>query len=196
MFIQLHVICIFMLFMKRQDVHNDWFMWRKARNVMRTCKYCDNICLRISRAAAVEENVYKIMECQNIEWSSTRRGSSNILQYSNYIQDWPQKIMESETGLIFQASTPKSTMKEYMILNFTEAIAAQDAFPRRATVLFRRDSHWTRDNSCVWRRCWTWFRRWSFGSSDHTVSHRGVDWFSNLLQPKEFRIVTAVIVWN
>ena len=27
-------------------------MWTKARNVMRTCKYCDNICLRISRAVA------------------------------------------------------------------------------------------------------------------------------------------------
>ena len=46
--------------------------------------------------------------------------------------------MESETGLIFQASTPKSKMKPYMILKSTEAIAAQDAFPRRATVLFRR----------------------------------------------------------
>ena len=62
------------------------------------------------------------MECQNIEWSSTRRESSNILQYSNYIQDWPQKIMESETGLIFQASTPKSKMKPNMILKYTEAI--------------------------------------------------------------------------
>ena len=54
MFIQLHVICIFMLFMKHQDVHNDWFMWTtKVRNVMRTCKYCENICIRISRAVAV-----------------------------------------------------------------------------------------------------------------------------------------------
>ena len=41
--------------------------------------------------------------------------------------------MESETGLIFQASTPKSKMKPYMILKSTEAIAAQSAFPRRAT---------------------------------------------------------------
>ena len=39
--------------MKHQDVHNDWFMWTKARNVMGTCKYGDNICLRISRAVAV-----------------------------------------------------------------------------------------------------------------------------------------------
>ena len=30
--------------------------------------------------------------------------------------------MESETGLIFQASTPKSKMKPYMILKSTEAI--------------------------------------------------------------------------
>ena len=70
----------------------------------------------------------KIMECQNIEWSSTRRESSIILQYSNYIQDWPQKIMESETGLIFQASTPKSKMKPYMIFKSTETITIKSAF--------------------------------------------------------------------
>ena len=60
MFIQLHVICIFMLFMKHQDVHNDWFMWTKVRNVMRTCKYCENICLRISRAVAVKKFCTKL----------------------------------------------------------------------------------------------------------------------------------------
>ena len=180
MFIQLHMIWIFVLFMKRQDVHADWFMCTKVRNVMRTCKYCDNICLRISRAAAVEENVYKIMECQNIEWSSTRRESSNILQYSNYIQDWPQKIMESETGLIFQASTPKSKMKPYMILKSTEAIVIQNIFPRRATALFRRDSHWIRYNSCVWRRCWTWFRRWSFSSTEALMVDHWLEWFTSI----------------
>ena len=51
-----------------------------------------------------------------IHWSGTVR----II----IIQDWPQKIMESETSLIFQASTPKSKMKPYMILKSTEAIAA------------------------------------------------------------------------
>ena len=100
------------------------------------------------------------MEFHNIEWSSTRRESSNIIRYSNYIQDWPQKIMESETGLIFQASTPKSKMKPYLILKSTEAIVIQNILPRRATLLFRRDSHWMRYDPCVWKRCWTWFRRW------------------------------------
>ena len=42
--------------------------------------------------------------------------------------------MESETSLIFQASTPKSKMKPYMILKSTEAIVIQNIFPRRATV--------------------------------------------------------------
>ena len=74
------------------------------------------------------ETLYKIMECQNIEWSSTRRESSNVIRYSNCIQDRPQKTMESETGLIFQASTPKSKMKPYMILKSTEAIVIQNIF--------------------------------------------------------------------
>ena len=126
-----------------------------------------------------KETFSKIMECQNIEWSSTRRESSNILQYSNYIQDWPQKIMESETGLIFQASTPKSKMKPYMILKSTEAIAAQSAFPRRATVLFRRDSHYIRYNSCVWRRWWRWYRRWSSGPAKLAISPCGLNLYFN-----------------
>ena len=151
---------------------------------------------RLREIEAQPETFSKIMECQNIEWSSTRRESSNILQYSNYIQDWPQKIMESETGLIFQASTPKSKMKPYMILKSTEAIAAQSAFPRRATVLFRRVSHYIRYNSCVWRRWWRWFRRWSSGPAKHAHVYRWLNLESNLVQPKEFRIVTAVIVWN
>ena len=159
--VQLHVISTFVLFMKHQNVHTDCFMWLKVRNFMRIFECCGNICLRISRASAIEIIVSKIMECQNIEWSSTRRESSNIPQYSNYIQDWPQKIMESETGLIFQASTPKSKMKPYMILKSTEAIVIQNIFPRRAIVLFRRVSHYIRYNSCVWRRWWRWFRRWS-----------------------------------
>ena len=46
--------------MKHQDVHNDWFMWTKALNVMKTCKYCENICLRISRAVAVKKFCTKL----------------------------------------------------------------------------------------------------------------------------------------
>ena len=61
MFIQLHVICIFMLFMKHQDVHNDWFMWIKVSYVWINLGYCRDICLRISRAVAVT----KICKCRH-----------------------------------------------------------------------------------------------------------------------------------
>ena len=53
MLIQLHVICIFMLFVKHQDVHIDWFMWTKVSYVWINLGYCRKICLRISRAVAV-----------------------------------------------------------------------------------------------------------------------------------------------
>ena len=88
------------------------------------------------------ENACKIMECQNIEWSSTRREPPNILRYSNCIQNWPQEIMESETGLIFQAMTPTSKMTTCMICKSTEATTIESAFPCRATALVRRDSHY------------------------------------------------------
>ena len=51
------------------------------------------------------ETFYKVMKCLNIEWTSTRTESSNILQWSNHVQDWPQKITDSLTHLVFQASS-------------------------------------------------------------------------------------------
>ena len=170
MFIQLHMIGLFVLFMKHQNVHTDRFMWTKISYVWINFGYCHNLFLKPSRALATKANSSGIMERQNIEWSSTPKEPYHCLRYFDYIQDWPQKIMESETSLIFQASTPKSKMKPYMILKSTEAIAAQSAFPRRATVLFRRVSHYIRYNSCVWRRWWRWFRK-CLGSSDHALSH-------------------------
>ena len=96
MFIQLHVICIFMLFMKHQDVHNDWFMWTKARNVMRTCKYCDNICLRISRAVAVTKLCTKLWnarisnEIQHVE--NRRIFSNNLIMFKIDLRKlWSQR---------------------------------------------------------------------------------------------------------
>ena len=79
--------------------------------------------------------------------------------------------MDSETGLIFHASTSKSQMEPYMTLKSTSAIVIQNIFPRKATLLFRQNSHYIRYNSCVWRRWWRWFRRCPFGSSDHALSH-------------------------
>ena len=175
-----------------------WRFEMFARNLMRTFKYCANIFLRISRAAAVEKNVYKFMECPNTEWSSTRRESEHCLRYFYYIQDWPQKILESETSLIFQASTPKSKMKPCMILKSTGAIVIHYTFPRtsRATFLFRRLSHYIRYNLCIWRRYERWFRGWS--SDPASSLSPPVETILNriLLQLNEFRLVTAVVVWN
>ena len=61
MFIQLHVICIFVLFMKHQDVHNDWFMWRNVSYVWINLEYCRKTCLRIFRAIAMT----KICKCRH-----------------------------------------------------------------------------------------------------------------------------------
>ena len=98
--------------------------------------------------------------------------------------------MESEIGLIFQASTPKSKMKPYMILKSTETIAAQGAFPRRAKVLFRRNSHHIR---------YVIYVSGKDGQRDFEDDHlvqRSLPlslWSESLLQLKEFRLVTAKI---
>ena len=47
-------------------------MWTKVRNVMRTCKYCENICLKISRAVAVK----KLWKLQTSSCSSAQISSS------------------------------------------------------------------------------------------------------------------------
>ena len=110
MFIQLHVICIFMLFMKHQDVHNDWFMWTKARNVMLTCKYCENICLRISRAVAVTKlstklwNARILIELQPVQ--NRRIFSNNLIMFKIDLRKlwsqrpvWSSKRAHRETRL-------------------------------------------------------------------------------------------------
>ena len=72
MFIQLHVICIFVLFMKHQDVHNDRFMWTKVSYVWINVGYCRSICLRTSRAVAVK----KLWKLQTSSCSSAQISSS------------------------------------------------------------------------------------------------------------------------
>ena len=57
--------------------------------------------------------LYKIMVCLNIEWSSFPREPSTIFRESNCVQDWPQKIMDSESHLMFQASSPKSRIYDH-----------------------------------------------------------------------------------
>ena len=82
--------------MKHQDVHNDWFMWTKARNVMITCKYCDNICLRISRAVAVTKLCTKLWnarisnEVQHVE--NRRIFSNNLIMFKIDLRKlWSQR---------------------------------------------------------------------------------------------------------
>ena len=193
MFIQLHVICIFMLFMKHQDVHNDWFMWTKARNVMRTCKYCENICLRISRAVAVTKlstklwNARILTELQPVQ--NLRIFFNNLIMFKIDLRKlWSQRPV--------WCSKPAQPRAEFMTMDLQihdKRSKFLNFFAHSATALFRRDSHWIWYNSCVWRRCWTWFRRWSFGPTKAFMLDH---WLDDSVQPKEFRIVLAEFVWN
>ena len=55
-------------------------MWIKARNAMRTCKYCENICLRISRAVAVTKLCTKLW---NARISNELQEIENLRIFSN-----------------------------------------------------------------------------------------------------------------
>ena len=84
--------------MKHQDVHNDWFMWTKVRNVMRTCKYCENICLRISRAVAVTKlctklwNARILTELQPVQ--NLRIFSNNLMMFKIDLRKlWSQRAI-------------------------------------------------------------------------------------------------------
>ena len=71
-----------MLFMKHEDVHTDWFMWTKVQNVMKTFKYCDNICLRISRAAegaCPRPSIWNARTSNEVQRVENRRIFSNNL---------------------------------------------------------------------------------------------------------------------
>ena len=121
MFIQLHVICIFMLFINNQDVHNDWFMWTKVRNVMRTCKYCENICLRISRAVAVKKfctelwNATKFTELEPVQ--NLRIFSNNLMMFKIELRKlqthwsiWSSK--RAPPGKQFKAASSRNRHKQ------------------------------------------------------------------------------------
>ena len=64
--------------------------------------------------------LYKIMVCLNIEWSSIPRESSTIFRESNCVQDWPQKIMEPESSLIFQASNRNSRVDDHGFVDLSQ----------------------------------------------------------------------------
>ena len=52
----------------------------------------------------------------------------------------------------FRRAHRRRKMKSCMMLKSTETIEIEDAFPSRATLLFRRFFHNIRYNLCVWRR--------------------------------------------
>ena len=98
MFIQLHVICIFMLFMKHQDVHNDWFMWTKVSYVWINLGYCRKIFLRISRAVAVTKkcphfwNARILTELQPVQ--NLRIFSNNLMMFKIDLRKlWSQRAI-------------------------------------------------------------------------------------------------------
>ena len=127
-------------------------MWTKVRNVMRTCKYCDNICLRISRALAVKKFCPKLWntrisnEVQRVENLNIKHDILIALNI-DLREFWSQGPVRS-----FRRAHQRSKMKPYMILKSTETIAIEDAFPSRAPLLLRRFLYNIRYNLCVWTR--------------------------------------------
>ena len=197
MFIQLHVICIFMLFMKHQDVHNDWFMWTKVSYVWINLGYCRNICLRISRAVAVTKLCkLQTSSCSSAQISSSMKKATLMIFLCISMKKPLLEVGKLEGMLVKSCWWLSGDSIVSMILKPIETIAIQISFRHRATVLFRRDSHYIRYSSCVWRRWWRWFRRWSSGPLIMAGPHGCVNLESNLVQPKEFRIVAAEFVWN
>ena len=179
MFIQLHVICIFMLFMKHQDVHNDWFMWTKVSYVWINLRYCRKICLRISRAVAVTKNCTHFWnaristELQPVQ--NLRIFSNNLMMFKIYLRKlWSERAIwcskRAHHRSRFEPAWSRNRHKRSKFLNFSVHLA---------TALFRRDSHWIWYDSCVWTRSERWFRRWSFSSTEAFHVDHWVDWFTS-----------------
>ena len=103
MFIQLHVICIFMLFMKHQDVHNDWFMWTKVSYVWINLGFCRKICLRISRAVAVTK---KCPHFWNARISTELQPVQNLRIFSNNLMMFKIDLRELQRNWAIWCSKP------------------------------------------------------------------------------------------
>ena len=103
MFIQLHVICIFMLFMKHQDVHNDWFMWTKVSYVWINLGFCRKICLRISRAVAVTK---KCPHFWNARISTELQPVQNLRIFSNNLMMFKIDLRKLQTHWAIWCSKP------------------------------------------------------------------------------------------
>ena len=149
------------------------------------------------------------MECQNIEWSSTRREPLHWLRYYNYIQDWSQIVLESGIGQVFQTSTPKSKMNLEIHRNnhnyngFWRWNLTWSWNPQKRSqmkMLFQLETRYYSDNIQIYKikvmcleKMIKLILKMLISSSEDDA---GLSPFSKLVQLKEFRIVTAVIVWN
>ena len=177
MFIQFHVICIFMFLMKHQDLHNDWFMWTKVSYVWINLGYCRNICLRISRAVAVKKFCPKLW---NARTSNEVQRVENWQIFFNNLSTFKidlRKLWNQRPVRSFRRAHRRRKMRACMMLESTETIAIEDAFPSRAALLLRRSFHNIRYNLCVWRRSWRWVRRCPAAPSTMVHPCRQLDLF-------------------
>ena len=127
-------------------------MWTKVRNVMRTCKYGDNVCLRISIAVAVKKLSPKLW---NARTSNEVQHVENWQIFFNNLSTFKidlRKLWNQRPVRSFRRAHRRRKMRACMILKSTETIAIEDAFPSRATLLLRRFFYNIRYNLCVWRR--------------------------------------------
>ena len=145
--------------MKHQDVHIDWFMWLKVWYVWINVRYCDNICLRISRAVAVKKFCPKLW---NARTSNEVQRVENWQIFFNNLSTFKidlRKLWNQRPVRSFRRAHRRRKMGACMMLKSTETITIEDAFPSRAALLLRRFFYNIRYNLCVWRRWWRWVRR-------------------------------------
>ena len=134
------------------------------------------------------------MECQNIEWSSTRRELSNILQISNYVQDWPQRVTDSLTHLVFQASsaliTNLSMTSVFLSLCLQSWIIYIQWYVFRTWFVVTMPTDIAFILGCAVFMKLSWINQ----VSQALMVDHGLDWFtSDLFQPNEFREMKAYL---
>ena len=127
--------------------------------VLDSTGYCDNICLRISRALAVKKFCPKLW---NARTSNEVQHVENWQIFFNNLSTFKidlRKLWNQRPVRSFRRAHRRRKMGACMMLKSTETIAIEDAFPSRAALLLRRFFHNIRYNLCVWRRSWRWVRR-------------------------------------
>ena len=156
--------------MKHQDVHIDWFMWLKAHYARINVRYCDNICLRISRAVAVKKFCTKL-------WNATifteLEPVQNLRIFSNNLMMFKIDLRKLQTHWPVWCSKPAQPRAEFMTMDLQihdKRSKFLNFFAHSAIASFRRDSHWIRYDSCIWTRSERWFIRWWFSATEALIS--------------------------